>query len=115
MLKSILAAAAVIAASALVGPTVSQAATTNSYRVSYADLNLASDHGRQSLQRRIAFGARVVCEIEDSRQLALATATSLCRNDALEGARPAYEAAVAAARRGTVEVLGASAIIISGS
>jgi len=88
MLKPILAAAAVIAASALVGPTVSQAATTNSYRVSYADLNLASDHGRQSLQRRIAFGARVVCEIEDSRELALAAATNACRGDAVESARP---------------------------
>lgn len=113
MLKPILAAAAVIAASTLVGPTVSQAATTNSYRISYADLNLASDHGRQSLQRRIAFGARVVCEIEDSRELALAAATNVCRSDAVESARPAYEAAVASARRGTVEVLDSTALIIT--
>ena len=113
MFKPILAAAAVIAASALVGPTVSQAATTNSYRVSYADLNLASDHGRQSLQRRIAFGARVVCEIEDSREMALAAATNVCRSDAVESARPAYDAAVASARRGTVEVLDSSALIIT--
>jgi UrcA family protein len=92
---------------------VSQAATTNSYRVSYADLNLASDHGRQSLQRRIAFGARVVCEIEDSRELALAAATNACRSDAVESARPAYEAAVASARRGTVEVLDSTALIVT--
>jgi len=111
MLKPLLVVAAVVAASALVGPTVSQAATTNSYRVSYADLNLASDHGRQSLQRRIAFGARVVCEVEDSREFALATATNACRGDAIASAQPAYDAAVGAARRGTVQVLESALIV----
>ena len=113
MLKPLLAAASVLVASAVVGPTVSQAATANSYSVSYADLNLASDNGRQSLQRRIAFGARVVCEIEDSRELALAAETDACRSDAVESARPAYEAAVSRARRGTVEVLDAAALIVT--
>jgi UrcA family protein len=112
MLKPLLALAALATASALLVPTASQAATANSYRVSYADLNLASDNGRQTLERRIAFGARVVCEIEDSRELALAAATNACRSDASQGAQPAFEAAVAAARRGTVE-LGASVLIIS--
>ena len=70
MLKPVVVTVAILAASALVVPTVSQAATTNSYRVSYADLNLASKNGQHSLQRRIAFGAKVVCEIEDSRALA---------------------------------------------
>ncbi len=115
MLKPVLAVAAVIAASALVAPTVSQAETTNSVRISYADLDLASKVGQHRLQARMAYGAKVVCEIEDSRELALAAATHLCRNDALDSAKPAYEAAVAAARRGTVQVLGASAIIVSGS
>jgi UrcA family protein len=115
MLKPVLAAAAVIAASALVAPTVSQAETTNSVRVSYADLDLATKVGQHRLQARMAYGARVVCEIEDSRELLLAAATNVCRSDALESAQPAYEAAVAAARRGTVEVLGASAIIVSAS
>ena len=113
MLKPLLALAAVLTASAVVGPTVSQAATANSYRVSYADLNLASNNGRQVLQRRMAFGARVVCQIEDSREMALAAATNACRGDALDGARPAYEAAVAAARRGTVRVLDSSALIVT--
>ena len=105
MLKPAVALAAILIAAVLVTPTVSQAATTNSVRISYADLNLATSAGRTSLQGRIAFGARIVCEIEDSRELALATATRACRADAIEGARPAYEAAVAAARHGTVEVL----------
>ena len=112
MLKPLLALAALATASGLLVPTATQAATTNSYRVSYADLNLASDGGRQTLERRIAFGARVVCEIEDSRELALAAATKACRSGAINGVQPAYEAAVAAARRGTVE-LGASVLIVS--
>ncbi|HKX91730.1 MAG TPA: UrcA family protein [Sphingomicrobium sp.] len=111
MFKPTLAIAAVVVASALVVPTVSQAATVNSVRVSYADLNLASKGGQNVLQRRMAFAARTVCEIEDSRQLDLAAETNACRSDALTAARPAYEAAVAAARRGTVEITGAALII----
>jgi len=114
MLKPVFAIAAVLAASALLGPTVSQAAESNSVRVSYADLNLASAHGQQSLQRRMKFAAVVVCQIEDSREMALAAATNACRNTAIDDARPAYEAAVAAARRPTVEVIGAAAITVVG-
>ena len=113
MLKTVAALGALLAASALVVPTTSQAQSANTYRVSYADLNLASQNGQQVLQRRIAFGARVVCEIEDSRELALAAATNFCRNDAIQAVQPAYEAAVNAARHGTVEVIGASAIIVA--
>jgi UrcA family protein len=113
MLKPLFAFAALVTASALLVPTASQAATSNSVRVSYADLNLASDVGRGSLERRISYAAKTVCEIEDSRELALASATRLCRNDAIDGARPAFEAAVAAARRGTVEVLSTSALIVT--
>lgn len=111
MLKPALAVAAILVASALVAPTVSQAATTNSVRVSFADLNLATNAGRHSLQARIAHGATIVCEIEDSRDLALAAATNACRGGAVEDARPAYEAAVAAARHGTVEVLDSALIV----
>ena len=112
MLKPALAVAAILAASVLVAPTVSQAETTNSVRISYADLNLATKAGQHNLQHRIAYGARIVCEIEDSRQLLLAAATNACRGDAIDGARPAYEAAVAAARRGTVEI-GAAALVVT--
>jgi UrcA family protein len=111
MFKPIAAFGALVVASALVVPTVSQAAASNSVRVSYADLNLASAEGRNSLVHRIAFAARTVCEIEDSRELALAAATNACRSDAIEAAQPQYEAAVRASRRGTVEVLGASLIV----
>jgi UrcA family protein len=113
MLRAIPAFAAVVVAATLVVPTVSQAAESNSVRVSYADLNLASDAGADALQRRIGFAARVVCEIEDSRQLPLATATNLCRSDTIASVRPAYEAAVASARHGTVTVGEAAALIIT--
>jgi UrcA family protein len=113
MLKAMPAFAALVVAAAFVAPTVSQAAASNSVRVSYADLNLASETGTQALERRITFAARVVCEFEDSRQISVATATNVCRSDAVERARPAFEEAVAAARHGTVTVGGAAALIIT--
>jgi UrcA family protein len=113
MLKAIPAFAALAAAAALLVPTITHAADANSVRVTYADLNLASDEGANVLQRRISFAARVACQFEDSRQMDIAAATNLCRSDAIEGARPAYEEAVAAARHGTVIVGGAAALIVT--
>jgi UrcA family protein len=106
------AAAAVAVAAALVVPTVSQAAESVSMRVSYADLNLASDQGSQLLQRRIAIAARVVCGFEESKQYDVVIATNACRSGAIEGARPAFEAAIASARHGTV-IVGEAAVIVS--
>jgi UrcA family protein len=114
-MKPIIAIAALTVASALVVPTVSQAQETNSVRVSYADLNLGSEPGQNVLQRRIAGAARTVCVIEDSREIALRSATNACRSDAVASAQPAYEAAVAAARRGTVTVIGAAALVVTRS
>jgi UrcA family protein len=113
MLKTLPAFAAFAVAAALVVPTVTQAAETNAVRVSYADLNLASDAGQHVLQGRIVHAARTVCEIEDSRELALASATNVCRSDAIARVRPAYEAAVAAARHGTVTILSGAALLVS--
>jgi UrcA family protein len=113
MFKPIAVIGAFVVASALVIPTVTQAAETRSVRVSYADLNLASNPGQRILERRIASAAVTVCEIEDSRELALSTATNSCRTDAVDTARPAFEAAVAAARHGTVTVLDAAALMVT--
>ena len=113
MSKVIPAAAALAAAAALLVPTLARADDTNSVRVSYADLNLGSDAGQYSLQRRIVFAARVVCQFEDSRQLDIQTATNACRNDAVASAQPAFEAAVASFRHGTVIVGGAAALVVS--
>jgi UrcA family protein len=114
MFKAISALGAVALASLFIAPTVSQAEETNSVRVSYADLNLSSGTAQQTLQRRIAGAARTVCVIEDSREIALRTATNACRSDAIASAQPAYEMAVAAARRGTVIVGAGAALIVTG-
>lgn len=106
------AAAAIAVAAVLVIPTVSQAAESFSMRVSYADLNLASDAGAQVLHRRIAIAARVVCGFEESKLYDVIVATKACRSGAIEGARPAYEAAIGSARHGTV-IVGEAAIIVS--
>jgi UrcA family protein len=112
MLKPISAAAALLAAATLLVPTVSQAEEPNSVSVSYADLNLTSELGQQTLQRRIGGAARVVCIYDDSKDLNLQSATKSCRSGAVADAQPAYEAAVAAARHGTVTVIGAAAIVV---
>ncbi len=113
MLKAIPMAAALVAAAALVVPTVSRAADANSVRVSYADLNLASNAGQRSLQRRIIFAARIVCELEDSREVSVAIATNRCRSGAIASAQPAFEAAIASSRHGVVLVGEGAALIVS--
>ena len=113
MFKAIPAFAALLAASVLVVPTVSQAAQLNSVSVSYADLNLASNVGAMVLEKRLAAAARTVCEIEDSRELELAKAAEVCREDAMAGAQPAFNAALAAARNPSVTVLPATIAVIA--
>ena len=113
MLKTITAFAAVFVASSLVLPTVSQAAGTNSVRVTYADLNLASLPGQRTLEHRIVRAARVVCVYDDGKDVDLAIETNACRNDAVASAQPAYAAAVNAARRGSVTVMGAASLIVT--
>lgn len=112
-MKAIPAFAAVLTASVLVVPTVSQAAQSNSVRVSYADLNLASQAGASILEKRINIAARSVCEIEDSRELELARAAGECREEAVAGAQPAFNAALAAARNPSVTVLDATIAVIA--
>ena len=114
MFKTVTAAAAVLMTAALVLPTVSHAQDVKSVKVSYADLNLSSAPGEQKLQRRIAVAARVVCDLgETSRELDFANATKTCRAATIADVQPAYDAAVASARRGTVTVGEAAALILS--
>ena len=113
MLKTITAFAAVLIATTLVLPTVSQAAEPNSVRVTYADLNLASDSGQRLLEHRIVRAARVVCVYDDGKDVDLAIETKACRSDAVARVQPAYTAAVNAARRGSVTVMDAAALIVT--
>jgi UrcA family protein len=113
MLKTLPALAALAIASALIVPTVSEAAETDSVRVSYADLDLSSDLGRTSLQGRIAHAAEVVCGPADHRDLPFTQRVRECRKGTIADAQPAYQAAVNWARHGTVEVLDGAALIIT--
>ncbi len=108
MLKLLCVCGAVAISASLVVPTVTQAQEPRSVTVSYADLNLANDAGASILEKRIGNAARIVCEIEDSRQMPLAQATLLCRNQAVADARPQFMAAVTAARHPSVTVLPAA-------
>ena len=113
MLKTLPALAALVVTALFVAPTISQAAETNTVRVPYADLNLASDSGQHALRGRISFAARVACEFEDSRQMDVAKATNLCRSDSVQRAEPAFQEAIAAARHPSVTVGGAAALIVT--
>lgn len=113
MLKTFPALAALAAATALVVPTVSQAAERTSVRVSYADLNLATPVGLQKLQRRISFAAELVCDTTDPLNLGFARVVADCRSGAIADAQPAYAAAVAAAQHPSVTVLDATALIVT--
>ena len=120
MLKPITAIAALVAASALVLPTVSQAQALDSADeahsavVSYADLNLASRPGQEALKGRISEAARVVCVYEDSRQMDFAAQVKGCRNFAISSAEPAYEAAVTAAYHPSVTIGAAASLVVMG-
>ena len=113
MLKALPALAALAVAAALVVPTVSQAAEPRSVRVTYADLNLGTGFGQAKLQRRIHFAAAQGCEIADPMDLKFVRAVGECRTGAVAAAQPAYAAAIARARHGTVEVLDTAALIIT--
>lgn len=113
MTKPILAIAAALLAGAVVAPTVSQAQDVSSARVSYADLNLGAAPGQKALQRRIGIAADTLCGVNTGRENAIERAATACRTGAVASARPAFEAAVAAARRGSVTVLDAAALIVT--
>ena len=113
MLKAIPAVGALLAASVLVLPTVSHAAAGTSVAVSYADLNLASVKAQGALQRRIAAAATEVCDFGKFQDISRMGAASACHAGAIAGAQPAYDAAVAAARRGNVTVLGAATLLVT--
>jgi UrcA family protein len=111
--KTLAVIAAVALASALIVPTVSQAAQRNSVRVSYADLNLATNVGQDKLQTRIAYASTLVCDTGFPLELGFMRVVRDCREATIADAQPAFEAAVANARRPSVEVIGAAALIVT--
>jgi UrcA family protein len=113
MFKTLPALAALAVAGSLVVPTVSIAAEKTSARVSYADLNLATDQGKSTLDRRVAFAADALCGVGKWKNLGLTEQAAACSSDTIASAQPAVNAAIAAARRGSVTVLEGSALIVT--
>jgi UrcA family protein len=113
MLKTLPAVAALAIATSLLMPSVSQAAEVDSVRISYADLNLASELGRNSLQRRIALAAEVVCGPADHRDVSFSQRVRQCRQDTIADAQPAYLTAINATRHRVVEVLEGAALVVT--
>ena len=113
MTKFIIAPFALLMAVIPAGPAIAQSDQAESIRVTYADLNLAAIAGQQTLQRRIRGAARFVCGNEYPKEFPMAFELHACRLDAVARARPAYEQAVAAARRGTVTVLDAASLVVT--
>ena len=114
MTKTIPALAAVVVASALLVPTVSHAASADSVAVSYADLNLRGQAGRDQLLQRIDYAAEKVCAVSQATDLAALGLASDCQDGAIARAQPAFDAAVRAALNPTVTVSGAAALIVTG-
>ena len=113
MTKTIPALAAVLVASALLVPTVSHAASADTMTVSYADLNLRGQAGRDKLVRRIDFAAGTVCAVSQATDLAQIGLASNCHEGAIARAQPAYDAAVRAALNPSVTVSGAAALVVT--
>ena len=119
MFKPMIAFAATLITSALVLPTVSQAQSfdsadePNSMVVSYADLNLAALPAQVTLKRRIVHAAHQVCVYDETADIAFSRLVRACRNGAVAQAEPAYRAAIAAARHGTVTVTDAASLIVT--
>jgi UrcA family protein len=113
MLKTLPALAALVVAGTFVVPTVSSAAETTTARVSFADLNLSTNTGKSALVHRVSNAADRLCGVGKWKALGLTAEAAACSNDAVASAQPAVEAAIAAARRGSVTVLEGSAVIVT--
>lgn len=87
-----LARAAAIAA-ALIAAVPAIADGTKSVKVSYADLNLATESGRLALDRRVARTAARICAVPVEQDLAMLAAAKRCAVKARASAQPAIELA----------------------
>lgn len=100
--------AAMIANVAAVAPALAQGAP--SVEVSYGDLNLTSDAGRQILDRRIANAAAQLCGEARPVELTWNAAVEACRSETIASTQPQRDAAV---RYGTVQIASAPVVRVS--
>jgi UrcA family protein len=82
--------------------------------VTYGDLDLASSAGQGRLQQRIVIAAHSVCDPGNLSDMTMTKIVLACRSDAIGGAQPAFQTAVAAAEhRGTVDVLDGASLVVT--
>ncbi len=89
--RQLLRASAALGATLLVGAATAAYAAAPaleapSVRVSYHDLNLATEQGTLALYARIVAAAQKVCRVSDIRDLHQVTAANECRTHAIERA-----------------------------
>jgi UrcA family protein len=84
LILSLAAAAALYPASASADPFVVEAAP--SVKVSFADLDIGAEAGRETLSRRIAVAAKQVCPTPPERGLDSIMASIQCRKEARSSA-----------------------------
>ncbi len=84
-MRNLITLVAVVASATAFAPTPAIAhQDARSVTVSHADLDLATDVGRATLDRRIGAAARRVCDVEHSRELARWQAERRCVASALD-------------------------------
>lgn len=92
--------AATIASAAMAVPA-SAREVPMSVEVRYSDLDLSTEAGQRTLDRRIQRAAEQICDIDRRRGMALPTLESrLCYRQVVEELEPRVAAIVAAERRG---------------
>ena len=105
--SALITAGALRAAPALAEPASGEIQTYVSY-VKTADLDLVSQSGQRTLDRRVAQAAREVCGVPSDVDLVGQNKARECREDAIAKASSDRDAVLAAAKRGAVVAITAS-------
>ena len=107
LVSALITAGAIKAAPALAEPVSSAGQTYVSY-VQTSDLNLSSEGGQRTLDRRLAHAAREVCGTPSDADLVSQNKARECRADAIARAASQNESVLAAAKRGAIVAITAS-------
>ncbi len=94
MRRFVVPALAAISQSGVIAPTA-MAAETVTVEVPYADLDLTTEAGQDSLETRISAAIKVVCAKPDMRVLKAAAAWQSCKTSAASDASEQLEKSIA--------------------
>jgi UrcA family protein len=87
-------------------PAIQASEETQTRKVSYSDLDLTSDAGRDALHRRIGRAVSAVCSVDDTRDLIAMTKRDRCVRDAWASTRTQVAIAMLSAKRRLASVSG---------